>query len=152
MKRATIITTVLAATGLVGCRATMDLPASFVDAGEENRGIYDLRAVSADGAVIATRRQENPQKGTLEFWAEAMKNEMTTARGYALTTSEPITFAGGAPGRLLAFAATRRGVRYTYLLAVYKKCRDILIAEAGGKSDVMAARAEEIRKALLTVR
>jgi hypothetical protein len=152
MKRAMIIATVLLAAGLGGCRATMDLPASFVDAGRENRGIYDLRAVSADGAVLAARRQENPQKGTLEFWVDAVRNEMTTARGYALTGSEAVTSAGGTPGRLMTFSATRQGVQYTYLLAVYRKGPDVLIAEAGGKADVMAARAGEVRQALLTAR
>jgi len=152
MKCVAIVPLVLAASMVAGCAAAMELPGSFVEVGEADRGMYDLRAVSADGAVLAVRRQDNPQKGTLEFWTEAVKNELTTGPGYKLLKTEPVTSTSGVPGRMLTFAAEKRGVDYTYLVGLYVGSSGILIAEGGGKAEGVNSRLDEIKKAMLTVR
>ncbi|HUU58558.1 MAG TPA: hypothetical protein VMZ50_03355 [Phycisphaerae bacterium] len=152
MKCAAILPVVLTAFLAAGCVPAMELPGSFIEVSEADRGMYDLRAVSADGAVLAVRRQDNPQKGTLEFWTEAVKNELTTGPGYKLLKTEPVTSTSGVPGQLLTFAAEKRGVDYTYLVGLYVGSRGILVAEAGGKAEAVKARLDEIKKAMLTVR
>ena len=117
------------------------------------RVTYTLdRAVSADGVAVGLRTVENPKDGTLAFWSQAIEGEMTGARGYKLEKAEDIAAAGGAPGRLLTFTAQRSGADFTYLLAVYVSGRQVLIAEAGGRSERVAEKIEPIRKSLLSVR
>lgn len=149
MKLLVIVTGIMGA--VAGC-ARMDVPANFVELDGANRGNYDLRAVSADGLVVALQTRENPKKGTLEFWSKAIANEMTANRGYTLDKSEEVAFAGGGKGVLMAFTSQRSGAKFSYMLALCVKWNSVVIAEAGGKGDAFAPRQEDIRRSLLSVR
>jgi len=140
------------ATILSGCFHTMEAPVNFVSVDRADLGSYTVRAVSADGMVIGLRTQDNPKRGTLAFWAEAVRNELVAGKGYNLVKAEDVTAAPGRPGRLMQFAATDRGADFTYLLAVYVTDYSVLLAEAGGKKEAVAAREEDIRRCLLSAR
>jgi len=146
--------TAMAATALAaaaaGCAPTMDLPDGFVKVGGDEP--YDMRAVSADGVVLALRGHDNPEDGTLAFWAEAVRNELTGGRDYKLTGDDPVASSGGLDGRLLSFSAERSGAPFTYLVAVFVTRRRVLVAEAGGAADAVKGKLAAIRRAMLTAR
>jgi hypothetical protein len=113
---------------------------------------YVLRAISADGVVVALRRQPNRRNGTLAFWKDAISKELADGRGYELTADEEVASDRGVPGRLLSFAAESRGSKARYLVGIFVDGEDVLVAEAGGKADAVDARADSIRKCLLSAR
>ena len=134
------------------CTARMELPANFVRLEASDRGPYDVRGVSADGVVVALRHYPNPKGGSLEFWAEAVRNELTGGRGYSLEDTEEVKSASGVHGRMMTFAARRRGAAGEYITAVFVTRSKVLVAEAGGKKEALEPRLAEVRKSLLSVR
>jgi len=135
-----------------GCAHTMTAPPNFVAVDKADLGIYDYRAVSADGAVLALRSVRNRKEGTLEFWTQAVINQLTAGQGYKLAESESVKSDARADGRLLKLTAQRSGATFRYLVAIFISGDDILIAEAGGKEDVLKPRMQEIRGALLSAK
>jgi hypothetical protein len=152
-----ILSTVLAGLAVLGgCGMQMDMPDNFVAVDNSNTGAYEIRGVSADGVVLGARREENPKNGTLVFWSEAVKRELT-ARNYTFAGSEDITSAGALAGKLMTFSASRGGRPFTYLAAVFVKKGllgegEVIVAEAGGEASIFKPRQDEIRNALLTIR
>ncbi len=151
MKSMSILPAALLMVFLAGCGPTIEMPDGFVEVGDDQRGSYDVRGVSADGVVVAVRTQGNEQNGSLAFWAKSIENEMA-GRGYKLDAAEDIISAAGVAGRKFTFTADRAGMAYTYLLGLYVRDRDIVIAEAGGKADAVAPLTEGINKAIRSVR
>ncbi len=152
MKPTIVAAAVLCVLGAGGCQPKLDLPDGFVEVPDRADGLYDLRAVSADGVALAVRTHSNPDGGTLEFWAEAVRNELTTARGYQLLTDEPVESAAGEAGRLMTLSARRGGVEFTYLVAVYVPGRKVSVVEAGGRADAVKGRLGALKNAMLTLR
>ncbi len=142
------LTTLAAALG--GCHG-MDVPADFVAMDRPGLDGYEARAVSADGAVLGLRTETNAKNGTLDFWANAIRGELVAARGYTLTKEEPINGAAGA-GKCMTFTASRSGAEFTYVIAVFLRYDTILIAEAGGKTDVVAPKMDKIAAVMRSVR
>jgi len=134
---------------LGGCGVKLDLPQNFVEVASRHRGIYDLKAVSADGVVIALRTIDTPQGGTLEFWAKAITNELT-GRGHRLDSSKPVVSKSGTDGRLMSFSKTISGQDFTYLLVVFVGPRRIVLPEAAGKAEAIKERQADIERSLLT--
>jgi len=134
--------------GPCGCGRSRGLPARV----DEPGGLHQMRAVSADGVVLALRSHDNPRQGTLEFWSEAVKNELVGFRGYKLAGKEAIQSQAGRPGKLLSFATEQKGTMFTYMLAVFVPGRQVLIAEAGGKAQAVQPKAEALKKAMLSVK
>ena len=135
---------------LAGCH-TIETPVNFVQVERGDLGGYHVRAMSADGVVVGLRTQDNPKRGTLEFWSAAMQNELT-GRGYRLVKAEDIRGASGQLGRLMEFATDQRGTGFTYLLATYVTDSTVLLAEAGGKTEAVDKYRPRIRQSLLTAR
>jgi ABC-type sugar transport system substrate-binding protein len=130
----------------------MQMPSGFVEVEANQRGPYIQRAVSADGVVIALRSETNPKDATLDFWVTAIRDELVNRRGYTLAKEEPVEAANGAKGKLLTCTANRSGAEFTYLAAVYVMGGQVLVAEAGGKSDNVVDRLDDIRKAMASLR
>jgi len=155
MRRLTLalVLAVAATVAAAGCAAhTMTLPANFVPFDKPGAGPYIVRGVSADGVVAGLRTQENRKEATLDFWAEAVKNELVEGRGYKFQAAEDIRAAGGQAGRLLSFTSESSGVDFTYLVALYVLPDTIILAEAGGKTDALKPKLADIKKALATVK
>ncbi len=55
-------------------------------------------------------------------------------------------------GKLLTCTANRSGAEFTYIVAVYVMGGQVLVAEAGGKSETVAPRLGDIRKAMASLR
>ena len=156
MRHATILTVlafgVLSCGLLGGCDPKMQMPSGFVEVETYQRGPYTQRAVSADGVVIALRSETNPKDATLDFWVTAVRDELVNRRGYTLAKEEPAEAANGAKGKLLTCTANRSGVEFTYLVAVYVMGGQVLVAEAGGKSETVVHRLGDIRQAMASLR
>ena len=143
----TAIAIVLVGAALGGCEAKMQFPTGFVEVEKYDLGPYDQRAVSADGVVMALRSETNPKNASLDFWGKAIRDELIEQRGYALSKDESVQAADGRQGKLMTFTALRSGVEFTYMVAVYVTVKTVLIAEAGGKSEKIAPRMADFRKA-----
>ena len=152
MSKLTALMLLIVAACVPACTDRMELPANFVELDRHERGPYDVRGISADGVVVALRHYPNPKGGSLEFWSEAIRNELTRGRGYTLEASEPIESASGVPGQLMTFAARRRGAPAEYVVGVFVTSQRVLVAEAGGKKEALSPRLEEIRTCLLSAR
>ena len=152
-----ILSTVLAALAVIGgCGMQMDMPENFVTVDNLNLGSYEVRGVSADGLVLAARREENADNGTLAFWSQAVKRELAS-RNYTLADSEDVESAGALTGKLMTFSTNRGGRPFTYMTAVFVKNDllndgEVFVAEAGGEASVLKPRKDEIRNAMLTIR
>jgi len=156
MRQAILATVLAGAAVLGGCEMRLDMPDNFVTVDEGSLGPYDVRGVSADGMVLAARREPNAENGTLAFWTEAVKRELA-ARNYTLGRSEEVESDGGLAGTLMTFSASRGGRPFTYMTAVFVTSSmfddgEVFIAEAGGEESILTPRQDEIRKTLLTIR
>ena len=142
-----LLSAVLVATG---CGPRMELPQGYVRL--ENPGyLWTDRAVSADGVYLAARKAESAEKGDLDFWAAAVRNELTQARGYTLDAEAPITGADGTVGRRMDFTATVEQATLGYVVAVWVRADRVVVAEAGGPKDRLDADRPAIEEALATV-
>ena len=147
-----LIAIALACVALGGCAPAITMPPGFVAVENNQLGPYEQRAVSADGVVVALRKEANPKGATLDFWATAVRDELVTRRGYHLATEESVESISGTPGRLVTCTARRSGAEFTYLAAVYVEGSQVLVVEAGGKADALASKLPEVRKALTSIR
>ena len=152
MSKLTALTLLIVAACIPACTDRMELPANFVELDRSERGTYDVRGISADGVVVALRHYPNPKGGSLEFWAEAVKNELTRGRGYTLEDTKEVKSASGVPGQMMTFTARRRGAPAEYVVGVFVTSQRVLVAEAGGKKEALTPRLEEIRTCLLSAR
>ena len=154
MRRTTLAVIGLGVAALAGCQPhSLRVPADFVPVDREGWDPYDVRAVSADGCAVGLKSEPNPKKATLEFWSEAVTNELTEGQGYRLVgKAEPVTSETGVAGRLLTFTIETSGVPFTYLVALFVQPDVILIAQAGGKTEALKPKLDAIRKALLSAK
>lgn len=153
-RRSVWVLLLLCGLALGGCvpEVRMDLPHDFVPLKEDDRGGYDVRGVSADGVVLAARGADNAQGGSLAFWTEAVRNELTASRGYTFESTEPIVSRAGTPGTLTTFSTRYGGAPARYIAAVFVRGEGLLVAEAGGKAEAVAGREAVIREAIRSVR
>ncbi|MCE5325878.1 MAG: hypothetical protein LLG01_05635, partial [Planctomycetaceae bacterium] len=136
-------------TGCLG-GANIEVPGEFVPV--EKTPPYDVKAVSADGVVLAKRTEENPKNGTLEFWSSAVGNQIASREGYKQTRNEAITSEAGIPGRLITYDAIRSGAPFKYLVGVFVRGDRVVVVEAGGRADSVNKLMPQIRTAMTSVR
>ena len=151
MRYSNIIVALIAIGTVCGCAPEIKVPDNFVSTGNAYNSIYDMRAVSADGVVIAARTVNNPKNGTLKFWTTAIQGELADS-GHKLTDTKSVTSDSGVDGKLMTFSRRNRGQTFTYLVAVFIDGSRILVAEAGGEVEVYKAHEEDIESAMLSVR
>jgi hypothetical protein len=108
-----------------------------------------FRAVSADGVMYRVRAEDNEPEAKLEFWKEALKNRMKDA-GYAFVAEEDIK--GKSPGYLLELAAPVGEQDYSYMVAVFVRGGDIIVAEASGEVTHFAGRRGAVVAALSKIK
>jgi len=152
MRYAITLTAVAIGFALGGCVPDMDLPKDFVGVSKADLEGHHVRGISADGVVVGLRSEDNAENGTVDFWAQAIQDELKAGRGYELQASEDVKSRSGLEGKLMTFATHQRGATFTYMLAIYVKSGKVLLAEAGGKADAVKKYSEPVREALLSVR
>jgi hypothetical protein len=92
---------------------------------------YRYRATTAEGVVLAVRREANEPKGGLEFWAAAVANELDL-RGYSQLDTKDITSKNGTPGKRLKYKVSRNGRPNVLWVAVFVTDSRVIVVETGG--------------------
>lgn len=102
-------------------------------------GGYDYKAISTDASVIAVTvfDNEDREKGTLAYWAEAARKQLTLSRGYSFLEQGDFSSPQGL-GRWMRFSHRYRGTEYLYLLGLVVDGGDIYALEAGGEKETFA--------------
>ena len=124
-----------AALASTACGSSFQPPRGFVEL--DDAGVYDHRATSADGLVLATRHLDNDQKGELAFWTRAIENELRLRGGYALLETRDVKHQRGLTGKELHFGHDAANASQLYTVALYVTPESIHLIEAGGTRELM---------------
>lgn len=151
MRRVIVIAALLALEA-AGCRAfAVDTPTSFVSL-ERFRTRRYYKAVSPDNAVITITAFKHRDRGTLEYWTEVIRREMTLQKGYKLTGTEDVRTAGGAAGKQLRFTAQNGSVVYHYLATVFVTPGYIHVIEAAATKKTFPKHEQAIKDLIASFR
>jgi hypothetical protein len=131
----------LAATGC-GSSFTAATPPGFVKLKDQE--LYDYRATTADGLVVAVRAIDNDPQGSLGFWVRAVENRMRQNAGYALINERDVTNAQGVKGKELRFGHDEESKPHLYYVTLYVTPSKIFLLEAGGTKDQMQRRSAQL--------
>jgi hypothetical protein len=136
---------------LAGCTARIDTPPGYIKLREP--APYDLKAVSAQGAVIALKARPNEDASAdLGFWSQAVEHQKVDLDGLRLAGRDAIKSGSGLPGVLFNFEVGEGQGKVTYLVALYVTPRQIYTVEAGGPTDIISPDLEKLRKAMFSLR
>jgi len=92
---------------------------------------YAWRATSAEGVVIAVRKNKNRPAGNLEFWTSAVRYELER-KGYDRDAVDQVRSADGIDGRRLRYHTVRQGRPFILWATVYVTDNQVTVVEAGG--------------------
>jgi hypothetical protein len=129
-----------------GCAPLLTTPAGFVEL-DERRTQYDYRATTADGLVIAARKIDHDPKGSMEFWVQAIENEMRNRGGYALLGKTPVKTKRGLAGTQLRFGHDQGREPHLYYIVIVVTEGDLYLLEAGGTKALLEKNAAQIAAA-----
>ena len=129
-------------------------PVDFVelDPLEQARAGYALRAVSADGVVLAVRAIDDPRGASQRFWAEAIRNQVQRGGGYALIEEGELRAASGELGLRIRVGRADDGHAYRYWVAVFAAAGRVFVIEAGGREEQFTAAEAELEAAFTSFR
>jgi hypothetical protein len=134
---------------LAACAAPMQAPPLFVELRDAGGG---FRAVTSDDARLWVRDFRDPTTASIEFWAEALRQDFVQQRGYQWVDSGEVKNQEGAVGRWLELATEVDGERFGYLIALWVDGNRVRVVEFTARADVFALRLPAVRQALATVR
>ena len=139
---------VIAVFGLASCAVTPDasIPEGYVSV--PTGGDEILSAVAPTGNRMVVKRHTNPPEGTLEFWRDAVRNELVDGRGYEVVESQGAAGAGGTPAWEMLFRVTRQEGAYLYLVTVRVAGGSVIVAEAGGQEASIRPDLDGLRQAM----
>ena len=143
MKALAIAAAVLA---FAGCAVTPDpgVPEGYVSV--PIRGNEILSTVAPTGNRMVVKQHVNPPEGTLEFWRDAVQNELVDGRGYEMVESQGVT--GAAPAWEMLFRVVRQEGAYLYLVTIRVDGHSVIVAEAGGQEDSIRPDLDVLRQAM----
>lgn len=120
-----------------GCTTfALAAPEHFVKLEEPDWSDYEMRAVNADGVVLAVRQADNEATaGSLTFWTDAVKNRLRTVRGYALLEEKPVRAATGEEGHQLRLGRDEGSQAYDYWVTIFVTDHFVHVVEAGGRRE-----------------
>lgn len=141
---------ILAALALAACRVSeVKTPDGFVALTDDQIEYYpyEWKAVSPDGAVVVVRERENEQEGSLDFWAESLKREITERNGYKLLDEGPVE-GRNAKGHLMNFEVLYGGLPYRYTVALFVTEDDIITVETAASQEIFQQRGDALTAAI----
>jgi hypothetical protein len=114
-----------------GCARGFEIatPDGFAELDDNDH--YRYRATSAEGVVLAVRREKNEPEAGLDFWTKALDNELT-GRGYNLVATDSVKSKNGTQGTRLRYTVTRNGRPNVLWVAVFVSGSRVVIVETGG--------------------
>jgi hypothetical protein len=133
-----------------GCMS-FDAPDGYVR--KQRSGVYRIKAVSTDASVVTVRSVSNddPEKGTLDFWCRAAKKSLTDSRGYVLK-EEGNFHSGRGPGCWQTFEHKLKGVDYLYVLGLVVQNKRIWVLEGTGHTEPMTRDLPSMKTSFQTLR
>ena len=130
------------------CTPMLSTPATFAAV---KKGDYDYRATTAQGVVIAARKEGNKPEASLDFWARAidlrLKRDGYTAEGESAIKSDR-----GLDGRALRYTRDQNGRTMRYWLTVYATDSNVYLVEAGGDKEDFDPALPQIERAIRSLK
>jgi hypothetical protein len=134
-----------------GC-VSMELPEPFVVL---EKGTSELKAVTPDDARVWVRERSVSENAKLAFWAEVLRNEFVTNRGYTLVEERAAKDGSGVEGKEFVFEATIEGTAQRYLVAVFVHegwlSNTVCTVELVAPKEVFAKLVDGVRKGIETL-
>ncbi len=145
------LTTILLVAALATACVSIRTPDGYAE--KKRTGRYDYLAVSTDASLLSLRIQpnEDKRKGTLSYWSEASKKQLTLSRGYELKEEGAFSTSKG-PGRWFLFTKKWKGADHLYLLGLVVKARRIYVMEGGGEDGIFEGDVPRLVEAFGTLR
>ena len=113
-----LILCALACSTACGPHFQITAPEGFVVLNESEP--YDFRATTPDGLVLAVREFDNTKEyGDLDFWVQAIQNEMRLDQGYALLDTSSIKTNSGLVGNSMHFGLDRDDEDHEYIVTIF---------------------------------
>jgi hypothetical protein len=116
----------------------IETPPQFVSL-ERVRTTRYYKAISTDGSVVTVSAFDHLDKGTLAYWTEIVRREMTLSKGYVHTGTTAVKTRRGLAGQQLAFTAQNAATTYAYTATVFVTKKRIYVIEAAAKAPDFAA-------------
>jgi hypothetical protein len=132
-----------AATLLGGCLPYQARAPEGFAALEEKR---PFRALTPERVIYRVRHEPNEPRADLTFWRKALKQRMDEA-GYVFVAEQEIK-ASTVPGYLLELAAPFGEQDYSYLIALFVRDSQLVIAETTGEVSKVRKRRAAILEAI----
>lgn len=141
---------------VVAPRFSIETPESFLALDEAEYSDFVYRATSADGVVIGLREINNERRGSLNFWSEAVCNELRSGSAYALIEEQDVTSQSGLQGRQFRFGRDQAGHPYHYWVTIFVQTSDVeprlWLIEAGGEQEPFERHQEAIEAMITSFR
>jgi hypothetical protein len=135
---------------VAGC-SVFEPPEGYVKVKDQH--LYDTKAVSARGNVIALKSRPNEDRSAdLKYWTQAVEYQKVDLDGMRLIDREAIKSAGGTDGTLFHFESGEGQAKIAYLVALYVTPTQIHTIEATGPAAALAPDMEKLRKSMLSLR
>lgn len=148
-KLSSLLLLVLLALGAAACGNSFDVRRTGgLTEFDEPGGEYDYRATTADVVVVGVREIDNDPEGTLDFWAQAVRNRVRDLGGYELVRELDVRAASGERGKQLQFAREQEGRPYVYWVTLFVTDDTIYLIEAGGGREAWQRDEPRVRQAL----
>jgi hypothetical protein len=155
LQRLALSLCLLAPLALEGCRSfDLTAPPNFIELEDQDARGFALRAVNADGVVLAVRQVDNDRQGTMTFWTDAVKNRLRTSRGYALLEEKDVKVASGETAHQLRLGRDEGSAGYDYWVTVLVTppgvvgAGHVLVVEAGGKRDEFGKVKDQLERSI----
>jgi hypothetical protein len=150
MTRIAVLGVLALLVALSGC-ATIDVPDGYVKLREP--APYSLKAVSADGRVLALRSRPNESaQADLAFWSQAVEHQKVQLDGLKLVGREEIRSERGLAGTLFTFELGTGQARLLHLIALYVTPQRIYTVEAAGPAPLIEEQRDTLLAALRSLR
>ena len=132
-----------------GCSRGFDIqtPDGFAELDE---GGYAYRATSAEGVVIAVRREANDPRGNLAFWSAAVDYELRR-KGYAAVSSKDVKSPSGVSGKQLRYTTSRAGRPNVLWATVFVSGSSVTVVEAGGDAAHFADVEADVERSIAAI-
>ncbi|MBK7583966.1 MAG: serine/threonine protein kinase [Myxococcales bacterium] len=136
MNRNTLVIALALTTTLLGtgCSKGFDIKTPDGFAELDTNDDFRYRATSANGIVLAVRREKNDPKGGLDFWAQAIENELEL-RGYGNPKVQAVEAKNGTAGKQFRYETTRGGRPNVLWVTVFVSGDRVVVVESGGDKD-----------------
>jgi len=145
---AALVTVALASGCGPGVR--IETPPGFATLEKQTEYVY--RSASADGVVIAVRREKNEPKGNLDFWSDALDRRLRNNRYNPDGKPVDLHAASGQPGRKMRYTREDQGRKYRFWAAVFVTEDKVWVIEAGGDEERFTGKtADAITRAMESI-